>query len=63
MLMSTSKLIGLRIYNITLGRFSIFSSALRKILIRMLIKDKATKYVATSKYFDFKDLGERKSSK
>ena len=57
MLMTTAKLIVLRIYNITLGRFEIASRLLRKILLRVLIdKPASERYVASSKYFDIREL-------
>ena len=56
MMMTTGKLILLRLYNITLGRFEIFSILLRKVLLRVLILKAPEKYVASSKYFDWKEL-------
>ena len=56
MLMTTKKLILLRIFNISLGRFSFFSKLLKKVLIRSLISNKKEKYTASSKFFSFEDL-------
>lgn len=56
MVMTTFRLICLRLYNITLGRLSFFSKILRMILLRLLVYGKNEKYVASSKYFDWKDL-------
>ncbi|UCD58908.1 MAG: hypothetical protein JSV16_07320, partial [Candidatus Hydrogenedentota bacterium] len=57
-MMTTWKLIFLRLFNITLGRAECLSRALRKILERALITGKQDKYVASSKFFDMKDLKE-----
>ena len=55
--MSTGKLIFLRFYNVTFGRIRIFTWLLRKALLKMLIaKDVEKRYVASSKYFDFREL-------
>jgi len=56
MLMTTKKLILLRIFNISLGRFSFFSKLLKKVLIKSLISNKKEKYTASSKFFSFEDL-------
>jgi hypothetical protein len=58
MLMTTWKLILLRLFNITLGRVELFAQTLRKVLVRVLIADKQERYVASSRYFDLKDLGQ-----
>lgn len=55
-LMTTTKLILLRIYTVTLGRFSFFSKALKMALVFCLIKKSHRKYFATSNYFDWKDI-------
>ena len=56
-MMTTSKLIMLRLFNITLGRIPFFSRLLKKILIRILIKKQKNKrYVASSRFFDWADL-------
>ena len=54
--MTTGKLILLRLFNITLGRFEFFSRALRKALERVLVTGRQDKYVASSMFFDMKDL-------
>lgn len=57
MYMTTSKLITLRLFNITLGRFSFFGKLLRKFLILILIKkNKNNKYGATSNFFDYSEI-------
>jgi menaquinone-dependent protoporphyrinogen IX oxidase len=57
MLMTTNKLLLLRLYNITLGRFAFFSRMLIKILVRILISRKRErKYFASSNFFDWKDI-------
>jgi len=56
MLMTTWKLILLRLFNITLGRVELIARALRKVLVRLLITNKREKYVASSRFFDVKDL-------
>ena len=63
MYMSTSKLIFFRLYNISIGRIKVFRILLRKTLIRLLItKAKENGYVASSKYFDFRELGIEKGN-
>jgi len=56
MLMTTNKLLLLRLYNITAGRFAFFSNMLRKILVRILISKSKQKYFASSNFFDWKDI-------
>lgn len=56
MLMTTSRLIILRLYNVTLGRFAFFSRLLRIILVKILIEGKKEKYTASSKFFDWREL-------
>lgn len=56
MLMTTGKLIVLRIYNITLGRFPFFSIVLKRFLTNRLIKNKEDKYVASSKFFTWSEI-------
>jgi len=56
MLMTTYKLILLRLYNITLGRFSFFSRLLHELLVMLLIKRSEKKYFASSNFFDWNDL-------
>ncbi len=55
-MMTTAKLILLRLYNVTLGRVEFFSRMLRKLLERVLITDREEKYVASSRFFDMKEL-------
>lgn len=54
--MTTNKLLLLRLYNITLGRSAFFSSILRKMLVRILIRKSDKKYFASSNFFDWKDI-------
>lgn len=58
MLMTTPKLILLRVFNITIGRYYFFAKILRKSLVKILISKKQEKYVACSKYFEWKELRE-----
>lgn len=64
MLMTTAKLVMLRIYSITLGRLPFFSRLLRLILLKLLIKGpqaKQSPYVASSRFFDLGELGKLES--
>lgn len=54
--MTPGKLIILRLFNITIGRFEIFSNLLKRFLIKKLILNARVKYVASSKFFHIKDL-------
>ena len=56
MMMTTTRLLLFRVFNITFGRFYFFAMLLKKLLIRVLIVGKKEKYVASSKFFDFTDL-------
>lgn len=56
--MTTSGLLLLRVYVHSVGRIPFFSRALKKVLVRVLIGRAKKKYVATSRYFDWKDLAE-----
>lgn len=56
MLMTPLKFMLLRIYNLTIGRISFFSKLLKKILIIILIKKSENRYVASSRFFDWRDL-------
>jgi hypothetical protein len=56
MLMTTNKLLLLRFYNTTLGRVAFFSGILRKMLVRILIRKSEKKYLASSNFFDWKDI-------
>lgn len=56
MLMTPFRLIILRLINLTLGRIVFFSKLLKRILVKVLIKDRKDKYVASSKFFTFEEL-------
>lgn len=58
MLMSSWKLIALRLYNHSFGRSPIFAALLRRILVAVLIDQKKSgqKYVASSRFFDVGEL-------
>ena len=57
MRMTSLKLITLRLYMITVGRFAFFSRLIRRALVFMLItQQKAAPYVASSRYFDIREL-------
>jgi len=56
MLMTSGKLILLRLFNLSLGRSAFFSRLLRKVLIRLLIKGKKGRYTQCSRYFDIREL-------
>ena len=56
MQMTTGKLIVLRLYGMTLGRFACFSRLLRRVLVRLLITGRKEKYVASSRFFDMNEL-------
>ena len=57
MLMSPTRLIALRLYNITAGRWAPFSRLLRTVLMRVLIRKRSdVKYVQSSQYFSWCDL-------
>lgn len=56
MILTTTKLLILRIFNLTFGRFYLFSVILKKILVLFMIKKSKNRYVASSKYFDWEDL-------
>lgn len=59
MLMSTPKLVALRLYNITLGRFEVCTRLLRKALVWRYVKnmEPGARYSPTSKFFDMSELG------
>jgi len=59
MLMSTPKLIALRLYNVTLGRFEVCTRILRKALVWRYVKnmEPGLRYSPTSKFFDMSELG------
>ncbi len=58
MLMSSSKLVVLRLYNVTFGRSVLFSRILRKALVRILIdkRPQGKKYVASARFFTIDEL-------
>jgi len=52
MLMTSPKLISFRAFMMTIGRISLFSSLLRKLMVRFLIRKKRDDpYVPSSKYY------------
>ena len=51
-----------RIYSLTLGRISIMSFWIKKALVFFLIKRARCKYVAATRYFDWKELEQKKIS-
>ncbi len=57
--MTTARLIALRTFSATLGRIPAASRLLRRSLTAVLItKRSENRYVATSRFFDWKDLDE-----
>lgn len=58
MLMTTPKLIFLRIYNAIIGRFNFGKNFLRKFLELLLVNNKkgAERYAACAKYFNIKNF-------
>lgn len=58
MLMSTPKLLLLRVYNISIGRVALFDRLLRWLLVKVLVhsKKRGDKYVASSRFFDVNEL-------
>ncbi len=57
--MTTSRLIALRLYNMTLGRVPFFSRLLRAVLLRILVLRPKNKYGASSRYFTPDQLDDR----
>ncbi len=55
--MTPGRLVLFRLYNILFGRWAFFSRLLRKVLVALLIKGRKTKYVQSSLYFSWDDLG------
>ncbi|MFU2207795.1 hypothetical protein [Solidesulfovibrio sp. C21] len=57
MLMTTPKLIGLRLFNITFGRFEICTHLLRKALVwrYVMTQPAGCRYSPTSKFFDISE--------
>jgi len=58
MLMTTTRLLILRLFNITFGRIGALNRVLRKVLVRGLIQSKkpGERYVASSRFFDPREL-------
>ena len=57
MLMTTAKLVTLRIFNLTLGRTSFFSKLFKEHMIKKLITNKSNqRYVASSKFYVHEEL-------
>ena len=58
MLMTTPRLILLRLFNMTVGRWSWGSKFLRKILLKKLVHSKKNpqKYTASSHFFEMREL-------
>jgi hypothetical protein len=57
MLMTTRRLIVLRLFNVTLGRFGWGARLLRRLLVRKLItRSSGPRYMASSRFFDFSEL-------
>jgi hypothetical protein len=58
MLMSTGKLVALRLFTLTLGRSPLANRVLRRLLVEVLVHRRARgeKYVASSRYFDPREL-------
>ena len=58
MKMTTGKMLLLRLFNVTLGRFTLAERALRWFLVEVLIRRRASrsKYVASSRFFDMREL-------
>ena len=60
MLLTTTKLIMLRLYNKTLGRFACFDRLLKKLLVKTFVtgRDPEERYTASSEFFDMRDIAE-----
>lgn len=58
MLMTTWRLIALRLFNLTLGCSATANKLLRKTLVHVLIrrKGKGSKYMASSRFFQMSEL-------
>ena len=57
MLMTTAKLITMRIFNKTFGRTSFFSKLFKEYMIRKLITSKSShRYVASSRFYVHEEL-------
>lgn len=57
MLMTPAKLIMLRLWGLTAGRFPLMSALLRRALVRRLIRSAAEPYVQSARYFSWDDFG------
>ena len=56
MLMSTTKLLVLRCFNMTLGRVDWFATKLKDILVKKMVLNSRNSYGATSRFYDPADL-------
>ena len=56
MRMTTLKLIAIRLFSSTLGRYNFFDKIFKKLTIMFFVKIKEDKYVASSKFFDLEEL-------
>ena len=57
MLMTTAKLITMRIFNLTFGRASFFSELFKEYMIKKLITGKSIqRYVASSRFYVHEEL-------
>ncbi len=54
--MTPAKIIILRLYSVTFGRIDFFAGLLKDILVRTMVLNSKKSYVATSRFFDPKDL-------
>lgn len=59
MQMTTSRLILLRLFNVTLGRSNTLATLLKRFLTRIMITQRQKRYVATSRWFDLQELEEK----
>lgn len=60
MLMTTPRLIALRLWTLTLGRSAWLGAALRWLAVEVLIRRRQgrKRYVASARFFDMRELGE-----
>lgn len=56
--MTPARLVALRVYGLTVGRVPVFERLLRRVAVHWLVRRRptATRYVAASRYFDFRDV-------
>ena len=56
--MTSFRLVALRVYGVTLGRFAFFSKALRAFLLKRLVRSAkgGRKYTASSRFFETREL-------